>query len=67
MDDNCHHYATGLEALLASIVSTMDAEQHKTFVRHLDQTLSKSTVGEEADEVIAGLVARVLIPGKASQ
>jgi hypothetical protein len=66
MDGTCYRYATGLEAILASIVSTMDAEQHTAFVRHLDQALSASAVGEEADEVISGLVARVLRPGNVS-
>jgi hypothetical protein len=57
----------GLLTVLASIFSTTSAEWCRTFVRHLDQTLCKSAVGESTVEVIAGLVARGLGPGKANR
>ncbi len=60
MDDMCRHYTAGVEAILAGMISTLTPHEQRALVQHLDQALSRRAIDDKADEVISGLLARVL-------
>ncbi len=62
MNDECMDYCLGVEAVLASVIATMGAPQRQALIRALEKRLVPQKRSEEADEVIAGLLARVLRP-----
>ena len=61
-DHRCKHYCLGIEALLAAVIGTMDAARRHAIVEELERHLAQRKYSEETDEVISGLLARVLRP-----
>jgi hypothetical protein len=61
-DENCKDYCLGIEAILASIIGAMGTAQRHAMIEELERHLAQRKHSEDADEVIAGLLARVLRP-----
>ena len=61
-DDRCTDYCLGIEAILAAVIGTMDGAQRHAILEKLERHLAQRKRSEEADEVISGLLARVLRP-----
>lgn len=61
-DDTCKNYGLGIEAILASIIAAMGTAQRRAMIEELERHLAQRKHSEDADEVISGLLARVLRP-----